>query len=179
MDRRVSRTRRMLKGALLELILERDYSSITVSDIADRADVGRSTFYSHFLSKEDLLFSGFDQWLMSLTDRVPDDAVEGCPAYRFSLPLLRHVRGQRRFFLALVGGRSGVRVHRRVTQLIVDLVLKEEGRPRNQAEAGDLARASAVAGAFLAMAAWWLDQRRDLSAEEVDGLFQDLWRRAA
>ena len=53
-DRRVRRTKRRLKAALLESINERDYDTITIEDITEQADVGRSTFYSHFTSKDDL-----------------------------------------------------------------------------------------------------------------------------
>ncbi|MBO0803611.1 MAG: TetR/AcrR family transcriptional regulator [Nocardiopsaceae bacterium] len=54
-DRRVRRTRALLHQALIELILEKGYGRITVQDILDRADVGRSTFYSHYRDKDALL----------------------------------------------------------------------------------------------------------------------------
>ncbi|NLE82528.1 MAG: TetR family transcriptional regulator [Rhodococcus sp.] len=54
-DRRVRRTRRLLHESLIGLMLERGYARITVQDILDRADVGRSTFYSHYRDKDDLL----------------------------------------------------------------------------------------------------------------------------
>ena len=63
-DRRVHRTRRLLHKALMSLILEKKYEFITVQEVLDRADVGRSTFYMHFQDKDDLLFSGF-QYLES------------------------------------------------------------------------------------------------------------------
>ena len=47
-DRRALRTRQSLHQALIRLILERDYDEITVGDITDAANVGRSTFYAHF-----------------------------------------------------------------------------------------------------------------------------------
>jgi AcrR family transcriptional regulator len=49
----------------MSLSLERKYESITVQEILDRADVGRSTFYMHFQDKDELLVSGF-QHLQSL-----------------------------------------------------------------------------------------------------------------
>ncbi|ONM48689.1 TetR/AcrR family transcriptional regulator [Nocardia donostiensis] len=55
-DRRVRRTRDALHRALIELTMERGYERVTVSDIIDRADVGRSTFYAHYRDKDELLF---------------------------------------------------------------------------------------------------------------------------
>ncbi|QGZ27609.1 TetR family transcriptional regulator [Streptococcus ruminicola] len=43
-----------LKNALIELLLEKDYSEISVSDITKKAGVSRGTFYQHFLDKDDL-----------------------------------------------------------------------------------------------------------------------------
>ena len=59
-DRRVRRTRALLRDALVTLILEKGYNAVTVQDIIDRANVGRSTFYAHFENKDKLLLSGFD-----------------------------------------------------------------------------------------------------------------------
>jgi len=54
-DPRVRRTRHMLVQAFTELIHEKEFTSITVHDITDRADVNRSTFYAHFPDKFALL----------------------------------------------------------------------------------------------------------------------------
>jgi len=54
-DRRIQRTRQLLDDALIELILEKGYDKITVQNIVDQANVGRSTFFAHYLDKhEDL-----------------------------------------------------------------------------------------------------------------------------
>ena len=58
-DRRVERTKRLLTEALMELIRERSYDDVTVQDVLDRADVGRSTFYAHFRNKDHLLLGDF------------------------------------------------------------------------------------------------------------------------
>ena len=57
-DRRIQKTRKLLSQALLELILEKGYERVTVQDILDRANVGRSTFYTHYENKELLLRDG-------------------------------------------------------------------------------------------------------------------------
>ncbi len=56
-DRRVQRTHELLQKALIELITERGYDAITIQDIADRAYVGRTTFYQYYNSKDDLFMS--------------------------------------------------------------------------------------------------------------------------
>jgi AcrR family transcriptional regulator len=53
-DRRSQRTRHLLSEALVSLIREKGYDTITVSDLIDRANIGRSTFYSHYRDKDDL-----------------------------------------------------------------------------------------------------------------------------
>ena len=55
MDRRAVRTRQALHQELIRLILDRDYDEITVADITESANVGRSTFYAHFTDKDDFV----------------------------------------------------------------------------------------------------------------------------
>jgi AcrR family transcriptional regulator len=47
-DRRSQRTIRLINAAMMELLSEKRYEAISVQDILDRADVGRSTFYTHY-----------------------------------------------------------------------------------------------------------------------------------
>jgi AcrR family transcriptional regulator len=59
-DRRVQRTRRQLQEAVLALAAERDFATITVEEIAARADVNRATFYRHYRDKDDLVAQALD-----------------------------------------------------------------------------------------------------------------------
>jgi AcrR family transcriptional regulator len=56
-DRRVLRTRQMLRDALFELIEERGYDALSIQDITERANIGRATFYVHYVDKEQLLLA--------------------------------------------------------------------------------------------------------------------------
>ncbi len=59
-DRRVARTRGLLQQAHISLILKKGYDAVTVDDICDAANVGRSTFYAHYTGKDDLRRSGLE-----------------------------------------------------------------------------------------------------------------------
>jgi len=59
-DRRILKTKRALADAFKHLLLEKGYDAITIQDIIDRANVGRSTFYAHYESKEQLLIGNIN-----------------------------------------------------------------------------------------------------------------------
>lgn len=62
-DARIRRTHERLGHALLELMRDRGIRNVTVQDVLDRAEVGRSTFYVHFRDKNDLLLSQLEGFL--------------------------------------------------------------------------------------------------------------------
>src|SRR5262245_44726876 len=102
-DRRSERTRRSLSEAMVELIREKDYSAITVNDIIERANVGRSTFYAHFRDKDDLFLGEFDRVIDVLSHGIlngPQDEDSLFP----SLGLFRHIRDQYALYKALMWG---------------------------------------------------------------------------
>src|SRR5262249_24423888 len=104
-DRRSKRTRQLLGGALVELLLEKRFDAITVQDILNRANIGRSTFYEHYTDKEDLLMSEIQRVIRELEEHT---AVSGhSPGLLMpSLECFRHIQQNRRLFHAFVSGRS-------------------------------------------------------------------------
>ena len=70
MDARVRRTRDALGDALVALMQEKPFDTITVQDVLDRAKVGRSTFYAHYSDKDDLLMSDAEEFFESLSPQV-------------------------------------------------------------------------------------------------------------
>jgi AcrR family transcriptional regulator len=94
-DRRVARTRRLLRDALHSLIREKNYDEIVVKEIIDRADVGRSAFYTHFRDKDDLLASSIEDLLADvpvIKSANPENTMEAL--LWFSLPIFEHIEGQ-------------------------------------------------------------------------------------
>ncbi len=95
-DRRSQRTRDTLIQAMLALIETKHYDQITVQDIVDRANVGRSTFYAHFDNKDELLSSGFEQMLDKLVEHM-DIGEDNRLGFDITM-LFQHARGHYEIF---------------------------------------------------------------------------------
>ncbi|MBO3737714.1 TetR/AcrR family transcriptional regulator [Actinoplanes flavus] len=170
-DRRVRRTRPALRAALLDLMAERRYESVTVQDVIDRADVGRSTFYNHYTDKDALLrdcLAGLNAIITALPTTQAERRLLG-----FAVPLLRHVHQQRSLAAALLG-ESGNTVLRQIERMLTDTVRDAftvgEATPRVPVSA----RARFVVGAFLGLVDWWLSEQPELSPEQVGVMFHTL-----
>lgn len=76
-DRRIEKTRKAIFGAFSDLMQERKYSDISVQQIIDRANVGRTTFYTHFPTKDSLLIESinsiFESFHHKTTDNLKDE----------------------------------------------------------------------------------------------------------
>lgn len=76
LDPRVKRTRAMFEKALLDLMDEKEYRSITVLEIAQRSTLNRATFYLHYYDKDHLLEQILDEALNDLKVSVEVKEVE-------------------------------------------------------------------------------------------------------
>src|SRR5687767_441176 len=103
-DRRSRRSRRLIVDALLALMLEKRFDRITVQEIIDRADVGRTTFYAQFRNKEDVLESELERVFGLLHEQHLASAEDSADELLPSLELFRHVQEQQAFYPALVRG---------------------------------------------------------------------------
>ena len=108
-DRRIQKTRKLLSQALLDLILEKGYERVTVQDILDRANVGRSTFYTHYENKELLLRDGPRNLGLSLFGGSDKPAARPeTDGRRMGFrPLFQHVSQNLQLAKAMVGKNSG------------------------------------------------------------------------
>lgn len=178
-DRRSLRTRTALREALIQLIGERGWDAIAVQDLCERANVGRSTFYSHFPNKDALLLGGLED----LRAELGRQAAARSPAkgsgpstsgFRFSLGLIEHAHQQRKVFRNLIGRRSGYVVQQRFREMVVRLV--DDELPTSKGKLPRAAIARALAAAFVELLAWWVEQRSPMPAADLALRFDELSR---
>ena len=173
-DRRVHNTRRSLHEALIGLVREKDYDHIAVREILERANVSRSTFYSHFGGKDELLTSGMEQILASADGRGS--------RLSFSLPVFEHHDRHRRS--GRMTRRARRLLHERLRLLIAQQIRCETRRPPLNGDDGEIAlpadlRALYIASTFVVVLDWWLDTGSTLAPVQINEMFVALVAPAA
>jgi len=172
-DARVRRTRDALGDALVALMQEKPFETITVQDVLDRAQVSRSTFYLHYSDKDDLLMSDAEEFFESISMALSvhgDKSDRVFPVQEF----FTHLSDVQPFYKALVKsgkfqenmelarGHFARGIERRLSELP-----RGKSIPPNQLPA----IAFTHAGALLSLLTWWLDRGMRESATEMDELF--------
>jgi AcrR family transcriptional regulator len=174
-DARVRRTRDALGDALIGLIQEKPFKTITVQRILDRAHIGRSTFYVHYRDKDDLFLSDLEDFLESMSTlllRRQEASMRVAPVRE----LFAHVAEMRQLQTALVAagkmhdfvemgqGYFARAIERRLKQLPVSSTIDSQ----------HAAISHALAGALLSLMTWWLDHAASGSPEQMDDLYHQM-----
>jgi AcrR family transcriptional regulator len=163
------------------LILKKGYEAITIQDICDEANVGRSTFYAHYTSKDDLKRSGFEHLRKELGDRQRDaQAAPGDIRDRslgFSLTMFEHARDHIDLYRALVGGRGGTVSLGQIRKILSELVRNEFPATVGKNSADNVPCEFVIqylVGAYMAVLIWWLDGGAKLPPKRIDAMFRRL-----
>jgi AcrR family transcriptional regulator len=204
LDRRVQKTRKLLQDALIELVAEKGYEAVSIREILDKANVGRSTFYAHFQDKDQLLHSILDR-LDELFEvhkkRLLDATKNGAVTAHKDLPtglsptlsLFQFVEQNHRFFKAMLGNRGyGIfgkpvydYVFAHIHGIFVKSIHEDVFAQLHQALDMRISRerygsleseiaAHYFASALMGLLVWWAEKDMPCTAEEIDTLFRQL-----
>lgn len=170
-DRRVQRTRERLQKALIDLIGERVYDAITVQEIVDRANAGRSTFYAHYSNKDELFMScheaiasGFHSLhSLSREELLSPEVPPGM------ISAYRHLVEARAMLHPIFQGQDSLLILRRMREGKAQEI---EDRLRASFAEADSAipfevLANYLAGAQIALFQWWLEKRQPYPPEDL------------
>ena len=156
-ERHTDRTRAAIVEAALALFTEQGFAETTVDAIAERADVGRRTFFRYFPAKESVLFHDIDAQIQATLDSLAGRPADE-PPFQALIGVLRESAGrfsadvERRRLLAKVAHEcDNLLVHHRavIMRRLEDLLTAEIARRRG-VPSDDLATGAAVAAVLAA-----------------------------
>lgn len=172
MDKRQIKTRRAIYQAMVELMKREPYEKIFVKDIIDAAEIGRSTFYAHFETKDDLARS----MCFGLFDHVFAEHVNVCQTHDYSAkpPTLEykiahifyHLRDKRQYYIGIINheeGRLFIKFFSDYIEQNLDMIIKSESKMTIPLDFFKNHLSYTLIGAMQ----WWLKGKMQTTPEDV------------
>lgn len=178
-DLRVRRTYKLLREALIELVREKPFDKISVTDICERAMVHRATFYAHFEDKYQLL--NYCIWgFYSAFDEIPvtEHTFSGYKEYFMNVArrILAHMENQRDIYMAFLKQNSATFEHMLSQNVYEKLCTKYDSCKEHGLDLviPKEVFASFYSGACSNMVIWWIKNDMPISSEELVGYMDKL-----
>ena len=181
MDRRVQKTRALIIEAFNRLLLSKNYLKITIQDIIDEANIGRSTFYAHFETKDDLL----EALCYELFNHIFSDELKAEETHDFSrnigelnyllVHILYHLKDDKKNHKGILVGESSdifwnyMKQHfsRFITTHILNIQTKDNTLPN------DLL-IHHISSSFIELVKWWMQNGMKETPEIIEKYFEEL-----
>lgn len=180
MDRRQQKTREAIFKAFSILLEKKSYNHITVQEILDTANIGRSTFYAHFETKDELLKAVcknlFGHIIDSAIDKTHTHGLysnEEVPQSVFC-HLLQHLQKNNNNVLGLLSCDNSdifLRYFKDNLNELIQLQFVDYNRKLNQDLPQDFL-VNHISGSFVEMVLWWIKNNQKLAPEELDRYFR-------
>lgn len=188
LDRRVRKTRKALREAMQDLMSEKGYDQVTIEELTERADIGRTTFYLHYSAKQDLLLEQFDELLSQLLTELADIPLTSWTQQGQVLPtkdhpgrpvcmIFQHAADNEELYSLVLHG-DGVDQASQRLQAMMTKAVSAFFDPKMDDSVGRLSLPFPVelfgnyfAGALLGMIKWWLDEGMPYATEEMEAIF--------
>ena len=180
MDRRQQKTRTAIFSAFTSLLAEKSYSKITVQEIIDAANVGRTTFYAHFETKDDLLKELCEELFGHIIGSAMDCThthglySDGSAPESVFCHLLQHLQENDRNIIALLSCESSEMFLRFFKDSLNELVRSQfinQNRKANTVIPEDFL-INHLSGSFVEMVLWWIRGHRKQTPEDLDRYFR-------
>lgn len=172
-DRRIQRTRQVLRDALMALIVERGaWEPITIQDITDQANVSRTTFYLHFRDKEDLMITTMTDVYNGLVEKWTSGQAD--PEEAESVEFV-HVAENAAFYRVMLGEKGSPafvkRIHDYLAQIVRDYNFKMIFPNGIDLPVEIDVLTNFLAGAEIGVIRWWLDSGMKQTPQEIAKIF--------
>ena len=179
LDRRIQRTLPLLQEALFHLIVERGYERITIADITESANLGRTTFYLHYRDKEDLLQESIKALLHDLHLDVEPETEASCTCPVVGTRIFQHVAQRRQLYQAMLKDAGPTRMLEDVmktyfTELCQRFLLNGSLSRGSLSSVSSEILAAHASGSLMSLLSWWLNQEGSPSAEDMGMIYGHL-----
>lgn len=176
-DPRVRRTRRLLRDALVSLIVEKDYARISIREVTTRAEVAYITFYRHFESLDQLLMEVLEEGLGELMNRIETLAKQSdTSALEIEGRLIfEYIEQKADLFHILFKSQSVTRVRKKIVRNIAAIFQKSclpLARSNNPMTVA--ITSNHIATSLLALIEWWLDNNMRPAAAQMGKIYKSL-----
>ena len=172
-DRRIERTRQLLRDALMALIVEKGYEAVSIQDITDKANVARTTFYLHFKDKDDLLFSEMreiydnlaQQQRSSLLDELVNPKSQQPNADDFI-----HVQQYADFYRVMLSSKGSITILIWMLEYLTEVMGREilnDYKDKLPPEIPAGVVGAFLGGAQIGVVHWWLNHGQQHTPEEM------------
>jgi AcrR family transcriptional regulator len=176
-DPRVRKTRLLLRDALVSLILDKDYASVSIKEITERADVAYITFFRHYESIDHLLMEVLDEGLTELQGYIETLAKhsETSSLETEGRLIFEYIEQKADLFRILFKSQSVERVRKKVVQNIATIFQKSclpLARSGNQIATA--ITSNHIATSLLALIEWWLDNHLKPAPSQMGKVYKSL-----
>ena len=180
MDRRQHKTRAAIFSAFGALLAQKSYSKITVQEIIDTANVGRTTFYAHFETKDDLLKALCENLFGHIISSAMDCShthglySDNTAPESVFCHLLQHLQENENNILGLLSCESSDLFLRYFKDSLNGLIQNQfvnQNRKHNLDIPPDFL-VNHISGSFVEMVLWWLKDKKRHTPEELDRYFR-------
>ena len=176
-DPRVRRTRRILQEGLVSLILEKEYSAISIKDITDRAEVAYITFFRHYNGIDELLMEVLDEGLTELMRHIATLAghADGSANEMEGKLIFEYIKQKSDLFKILLKSQSVKRIRKAVVQNIAKIFQNSCSflhRPNSVIPAN--IASNHMATSLLALIEWWLENKLNPPPPQMGKIYEAL-----
>lgn len=170
LDRRVIRTQKRLNEALLSLMSEKGFQSVTVQDITKRADVNRATFYTYYHDKHEMLDCVIMEVLQEFEDCITVHDIEQTSASSIFVRMFEHIGENANFYKIMLTKKGVPGFARLMLKTICDSF--EQHRMKYQIDSKKLLVSEDIlsiytASSYLGLIMYWLENDMSYTPEEI------------
>lgn len=167
-DPRVRRTRRLLREALITLILAKEYGAITIKEITDQAEVAYITFFRHYDSIDDLLLEVLEGGLSELQTRVQEATSQSEYGAAEGQLIFEYVQQNATLFHILLRTPGAVPIRKRFEAILADIFFAtcEPLHTPDQPIPPEIT-ASQLATSVVSLIEWWLDHEMPYPCQQM------------